>query len=76
MTLINDYMNWFEATQPIARTGVFDDYLRAVKERQPKPPKPVDPRITEYLDSLEKEFEPVVPTDPETAKESVAKDSR
>ncbi len=55
-TLITDYLNWYEATQPAARVPVFADYLRATKTPQPAP---LDPRITEYLDSLEKEFAPV-----------------
>lgn len=71
MALITDYLNWYEATNPQAQVGVFDNYLRAVKEAEPKPPKPVDPRITEYLDSLEKEFEPVLPNPPDPTKGAV-----
>ncbi len=61
MALITDYLNWYEATQPTGRNGVFDEYLRSTKAAQPKPPAPPDPRITEYLDTLEKEFEPLIP---------------
>ena len=68
MALITDYLNWYEATQPQAQVGVFDNYLRAMKDAEPKPPAPVDPRITEYLDSLEKEFEPVLPDPPDPSK--------
>lgn len=64
MALITDYLNWFEATQTSGNNGVFDDYLRAMKAAEPKPAPPPDPRISEYLDSLEKEFEPVLPVDP------------
>ena len=68
MTLITDYLNWYEATQVTGRNGVFDNYIRAVKDAEPKPPKPADPRIVEYLDSLEKEFEPFNPLEPAPGK--------
>jgi hypothetical protein len=71
MALITDYLNWYEATNPQAQAGVFDSYLRAVKDAEPKPPAPVDPRIAEYLDSLEKEFEPVLPNPPDPTKGAV-----
>lgn len=58
-TLITDYLNWYEATQPAARVPVFADYLRATKAAEPTPP---DPRISEYLDTLEKEFAPLEPS--------------
>ena len=63
MALITDYLNWFEVTQTTGNNGVFDDYLRAMKAAEPKPALPPDPRISEYLDSLEKEFAPVLPVD-------------
>ena len=71
MMLITDYLNWFEATQVTGRNDVFDGYLRALKENTPKPPKPADPRITDYLDTLEKEFAPVLPTPADPAKGAV-----
>lgn len=71
MMLITDYLNWFEATQVTGRNDVFDGYLRAVKETTPKPPRPEDPRITDYLDTLEKEFAPVLPTPADPAKGAV-----
>ena len=61
--MITDYMNWYEATQTPGSTGQFDRYLRAVESRETrKPPAvPVDPKIAEYLDSLEQEFAPLRP---------------
>lgn len=62
MGQITDYMNWYEATQAEVRTGEFDQYLRRAKEAAaPRPLPPVDPRIVEYLDSLEKDFQPLLP---------------
>ncbi len=57
---ITDYLNWYEATQAPARTGTFDQYIRNAN-KPPPPPPPVDPRISEYLDSLEREFAPLSP---------------
>lgn len=57
---ITDYLNWYEATQTTGRTGAFDEYLRRAD-----PPKltlpPPDPRIVEYLDTLEHDFAPLLP---------------
>ena len=66
MALITDYLNWFEATQTTGNNGVFDDCLRAMKAAEPKPQQPPDPRISEYLDTLKKEFAPVLPSSPWT----------
>ena len=60
MGKITDYLNWYEATQAPGRTGSFDEYLRQAN-KPPPPPPPVDPRISEYLDSLEREFAPLRP---------------
>ncbi len=57
---ITDYLNWYEATQTPGRTGSFDDYIRQANKPAPKP-APADPRISEYLDSLEREFAPLRP---------------
>lgn len=62
--MITDYLNWYEATQTPGSTGQFDRYLRAVEDRDAKSKKPVvpvDPKIAEYLDSLEQEFAPLRP---------------
>ncbi|MEO6786931.1 MAG: hypothetical protein ABI318_12435 [Chthoniobacteraceae bacterium] len=62
--LITDYMNWYEATQTPGSTGEFDRYLRAVEIHDAKknlPAAPVDPKIADYLDSLEQDFAPLRP---------------
>jgi hypothetical protein len=62
--MITDYVNWYEATQTPGSTGQFDRYLRAVEDHEAKkrrPPVPVDPKIAEYLDTLEQEFAPLRP---------------
>jgi hypothetical protein len=71
MALITDYLNWFEATQVTGRNGVFDNYMRAVKESEPKPAAPPDPRISDYLDTMEREFEPVRSVVPDPSKDAV-----
>ena len=57
---ITDYLNWYEATQTPGRTGAFDEYLRRAA-----PPKlalpPADPRIVDFLDTLEHDFAPLLP---------------
>ncbi len=60
---ITDYLNWYEATQTPGSTGQFDKYLRAVEsmESKKRPAPPVDPKIADYLDSLEEEFAPLRP---------------
>ena len=55
MSDVDDYMNWFEATQLPARSGVFADYLRAASEPQATGPRRRDP-ISVYLDTLEDQF--------------------
>ena len=58
-----DYLNWYEATQTPGATGQFEKYLRTVEafaaKRQPLPPP--DSRISNYLDSLEQDFAPLLP---------------
>jgi hypothetical protein len=55
MSDVDDYMNWFEATQLPARSGVFADYLRAASQPQATGPRRRDP-ISVYLDTLEDQF--------------------
>jgi hypothetical protein len=59
MGQITDYLNWYEATQPAGRTGVFETYIRRAEKMAE--PAPVDTRITEYLDQLEQDFAPIAP---------------
>jgi hypothetical protein len=59
MGQISDYLNWYEATQPAGRTGVFEPYIRRAEKLAE--PAQVDPRVTEYLDQLEQDFAPLAP---------------
>lgn len=62
MGQITDYMNWYEATQDVGQSGTFNRYLRQAREAAtPPPPPPADPKITQYLDGLEKDFAPLLP---------------
>jgi hypothetical protein len=56
MSDIDDYMNWFEATQMKSRSGNFTDYLKAVNHSQLSAPKRHDP-LSVYVDALEDQFE-------------------
>ena len=56
MTDIDDYMNWFEATQLKSGSGNFTDYLKAVDQSQLALPKRHDP-LSVYVDALEDQFE-------------------
>jgi hypothetical protein len=54
MDQIDDYLNWFEATQVVLRSDSFDDYMRTAKELSEEPPKRED-AISHYLDGIEME---------------------
>ena len=56
MSDIDDYMNWFEATQIKKGSGDFTDYLKAVDQSQLSPSKRHDP-LSVYVDALEDQFE-------------------
>jgi hypothetical protein len=56
MSDIDDYMNWFEATQSNSRSGVFADYLKAAGDSQVPAPRRRD-ALSVYLDSLAEQFE-------------------
>ena len=56
MSDIDDYMNWFEATQMNRGSGYFSDYLKAVNQSQLAPPNRRDP-LSVYVDALEDRFE-------------------
>jgi hypothetical protein len=53
---IDDYMNWFEATQMQNRSGAFSDYLKAANQSQVSTPRRRDP-LSVYLDALEDQIE-------------------
>lgn len=56
MRNIDDYMNWFEATQLSANSGAFSDYLQGVRTIAEPEPRRRDP-ISVYLDSIESQME-------------------
>ncbi|MGZ4974714.1 MAG: hypothetical protein ACXWDN_18305, partial [Limisphaerales bacterium] len=56
MTEIDDYMNWFEATQMQNASGNFTGYLKAVDQSQLQRPRRRDP-LSVYMDALEDQFE-------------------
>ena len=56
MTEIDDYMNWFEATQMKSTSGNFTGYLKAVDQSPYQPARRHDP-LSVYVDALEDQFE-------------------
>jgi hypothetical protein len=56
MTEVDDYMNWFEATQMSSGSGNFAGYLKAVDQSQGPAPRRHDP-LSVYVDALEDQFE-------------------
>src|SRR5262245_48778248 len=56
MTEIDDYMNWFEATQMNSGSGNFTGYLKAVDQSQVPAPRRHDP-LSVYVSALEDQFE-------------------
>ncbi len=53
LTEIEDYLNWYEATQQTTPSGLFDDLLAPPSPATPAIPKFSDP-ITRYMDEMEK----------------------
>lgn len=53
-----DYMDYFEISRARNLSGEFDDYLRLKKELELKPRPQRKDRITDYLDTLDKAYEP------------------
>jgi len=56
VTEVDDYMNWFEATQMGSGSGNFAGYLKAVDQSQGPAPRRHDP-LSVYVDALEDQFE-------------------
>jgi hypothetical protein len=56
MSNIDDYMNWFEATQMKSGSGNFTDYFKAANHSQLAAPKRHDP-LSVYVDALEDQVE-------------------
>lgn len=55
MSAIDDYMNWFEATQATNASGMFGEYMKAAELAGEAEPRRRDP-ISVYLDALESQF--------------------
>jgi hypothetical protein len=55
MTEIDDYLNWFEATQMNSGSGNFTGYLKAADQSQVPAPRRHDP-LSVYVDALEEQF--------------------
>jgi hypothetical protein len=55
MTEIDDYLNWFEATQMNSGSGNFTGYLKAVDQSQLPAQRRHDP-LSVYVDALEDQF--------------------
>lgn len=57
MTDIEDYLNWYEATQVGGSTAPFDSYLRAAEQMEKNPELSAnDQAISNYLDMLEEQL--------------------
>ena len=55
MTEVDDYLNWFEATQLKTRSGLFDDYLNTSNPPVPSSAHRKD-AYSAYLDAMEAQF--------------------
>ncbi|MDQ2824736.1 MAG: hypothetical protein M3R29_04745 [Verrucomicrobiota bacterium] len=55
MNEVDDYLNWFEATQLKTKSGVFVDYLRTAAKTGEQEPRRRDP-LSVYLDALEEQY--------------------
>jgi hypothetical protein len=55
MTEVDDYLNWFEATQMKTRSGLFEDYLNTSNAAVPSRSHRKD-AYSAYLDAMEAEF--------------------
>lgn len=56
MNKIDDYMNWFEATQARTKSGAFADYLSAAEAQSEAASRRHDP-LSVYMDALEGQFQ-------------------
>jgi hypothetical protein len=55
MNDIDDYMNWFEATQSATKSGAFGGYLQSAAEKR-APDRRRRDALSVYLDALEEQF--------------------
>jgi len=56
MNKIDDYLNWFEATQARTKSDAFANYLNAVEQQRDAGPHRRD-AISVYLDALAEQFQ-------------------
>jgi hypothetical protein len=52
---VDDYLNWFEATQLKTQSGLFEDYLNTSSAAVPSRGRRKD-AYSAYLDAMEAEF--------------------
>jgi hypothetical protein len=57
MDKIDDYLNWYEATQMPEQSGAFNDFLESAKAAEKQQPPKRNDAISKYIDQLEREFE-------------------
>ena len=57
MDKIDDYLNWYEATQMPEQSGAFEDFLQGAKALEKETPPKRNDAITNYIDQLQREFE-------------------
>ena len=55
MSEVDDYLNWFEATQLKTQSGLFEDYLNTSNPAVPSPAHRKD-AYSAYLDAMEEQF--------------------
>ena len=55
MSEVDDYLNWFEATQLKTQSGLFEDYLNTSNPEVPSPAHRKD-AYSAYLDAMEEQF--------------------
>ncbi|XHR28496.1 MAG: hypothetical protein ACFUZC_21595 [Chthoniobacteraceae bacterium] len=56
MDKIEDYLNWYEATQMPEQSGAFADYMKSAKAFEKQAPPKRNDAISRYIDQLEREF--------------------
>ena len=57
MDKIEDFLNWYEATQIPEQSGAFADYLKGAKAMENWTPPKRNDAISKYIDQLQREFE-------------------
>ena len=57
MDKIDDYLNWFEATQMPEKSGAFEDFMQGAKAMEKWTPPKRNDAISNYIDQLQREFE-------------------